>query len=177
MGASCLPFISAGYIDVSLLCVLQLVCICRTRGPIIFFWVPDWAGADYVFVSAPSINANTCVFVCWHVCVSRGIRSQASPRGLGGACHFKGAAGPAMPACPPRGKSCLCGGASLGRSRRLTPEPGTCTDCHHPGRFKSWTTLWCHNPASSLFTGKYVWIREDNISGGNQCFDLRSEPC
>ena len=73
MGASCLPFISVGYRDVSLLSVLQLVCICRTRGPVIFFWVPDWAGADYVFVGAPSVNVNTriCVwvFVSWHVCM------------------------------------------------------------------------------------------------------------
>lgn len=35
-----------------------------------------------------------CMFVFWQMCMSKGIRSQASPGGTQGACHFKGPWGP-----------------------------------------------------------------------------------
>lgn len=104
LGASCLPFISTGYTDVGVgLCaswwICARVCVCAC--------LPD-TEADRIFFGC-SIEreqiacrclhqcgyANMCVFVSWQsvdVCVreSRGIISQASPRGLRGPITSKG---------------------------------------------------------------------------------------
>lgn len=104
LGASCLPFISTGYTDVGVgLCaswwIWARVCVCAC--------LPD-TEADRIFFGC-SIEreqiacrclhqcgyANMCVFVSWQsvdVCEreSRGIISQASPRGLRGTITSKG---------------------------------------------------------------------------------------
>lgn len=104
LGASCLPFISTGYTDVGVgLCaswwICARVCVCAC--------LPD-TEADRIFFGC-SIEreqiacrclhqcgyANMCVFVSWQsvdVCEreSRGIISQASPRGLRGPITSKG---------------------------------------------------------------------------------------
>lgn len=104
LGASCLPFISTGYTDVGVgLCaswwICARVCVCAC--------LPDME-ADRIFFGC-SIEreqiacrclhqcgyANMCVFVSWQsvdVCEreSRGIISQASPRGLRGPITSKG---------------------------------------------------------------------------------------
>lgn len=172
LGASCLPFISPGCRDVSLVCVGLL-----DTGEDHIFWVLDWAGADYVFCGYACTNVNMCVFVSWQsVCVSGGIRSQASPRGLGEPVTSKGH-GARYASLAAKGEILFMWRGLAWQDQWLTPQPGARTDCHHPCSFKSRITLWCHNPASSLLRGKYVWIREDNISGRIQCFDLRPQPC
>lgn len=158
LGASCLPFISPGYRDVSLLCVFAACVYLLDTGLDHILWVLDWARADYAFVGArmwlhECEYANMCVFLSWQVCVSRGIRSQASPRGVRGPVTSKGR-GARCASQPAKGEILFMWRGLAWQDRWLTPQPGACTDCHHPGRFKSWTALWCHNSASSLFTGK-----------------------
>lgn len=73
------------------------LCVCmsaRHGGRSYFFWVLDWARADCRCLHQCGY-ANMCVFVSWQsvdVCEreSRGIISQASPRGLRGPITSKG---------------------------------------------------------------------------------------
>lgn len=112
------------------------------------FWVLDWARADYVFVRADvSARIWICEYVCICVlasmcvcvCVSRGIRSQASPRGLRGPVTSKGC-GARNASLPAKGEILFMWRGLAWQDQWLTPQPGAFTDCHHPGRFKSWTT-------------------------------------
>lgn len=105
LGASCLPFISTGYTDVSVgLCasrwirapVFVCVHVCQTRRQIVFFSGCS-IGREQIACRClhQCGHANMCVFVSWQsvdVCEreSRGIISQASPRGLGGPITSKG---------------------------------------------------------------------------------------
>lgn len=130
LGASCLPFISTGYTDVGVglcaswwICARVCVCACLpdTEADRIFFWVLDWARADCVSVPA---SMWICEYVCICVLAKCGCVWEREQRdhipslsqGTQGAYNFKGPWGPATPACPPRGKSCWCGGACLGKT-------------------------------------------------------------
>lgn len=100
------------------------LCVCmsaRHGGRSYFFWVLDWARADCVSVPA---SMWICEYVCICVLAKCGCVWEREQRdhipslsqGTQGAYNFKGPWGPATPACPPRGKSCWCGGACLGKT-------------------------------------------------------------
>lgn len=92
-------------------------------------WSPGQTGRSYfmgAWLSASSLwlcrmcpcackCVNMCIFPSWRVCVSRGIRSQASPRGVRGPVTSKGRRARYASQLA-KGKSCLCGGVSLGRT-------------------------------------------------------------
>lgn len=173
LGASCLPFIRTGYRDVGF-----CLCVCVSTGHggrSYFFGVPDWARAAYALRIA---RMWICEYVCACALASSRLCEQRDQipslsRGTRGACHFKGPWGSAMPACPPTGEILFMRRGLPWQEPWLTPEPGACTGCHHPCRFKSWTTLWSRNPASSLFPSQHIRIREDNIPRGTLTRDLK----
>lgn len=117
---------------------LQLVCICWTRGSIIFYGclIEREQIMRLLVRGCGCVNANMCVFLSWQVCVSRGIRSQASPRGVRGPVTSKGR-GARCASQPAKGEILFMWRGLAWQDRWLTPQPGACTDCHHPGRFKS----------------------------------------
>lgn len=86
---------------------------------------------------------NMCVFMSWRACGSRGIRSQASPKGVRGPVTSKGCRVHYAKQTP-KGEILFVWRGLAWQYWWLTLQPGTCTDCHHPGRFKSWTTMWRH---------------------------------
>lgn len=95
LGASCLPFISPGCRDVSLLCVLAACVYLLDTGLDHILWVLDWARADYAFVGARMWLREceyVCIFVLASVCEQRDQIPSLS-QGSQGACYFKGPRG------------------------------------------------------------------------------------
>lgn len=116
LGDSCLPFISPGYRDASLVCVLA-ACV----------YFSGHTGRSYfmgVWLSASRLCVCRCADVpAWmRICVNFGPGERVWAQGSGpkplpgesGGLSLQRATGLAVPASPPRGKSCLYGEASLG---------------------------------------------------------------
>ena len=148
LGAYSLAFISTGSRDVSRLRVCMCVCVCVC----VFEWV-----------SESRLQMHECEYVCICVVASACVLRDQIPKPLpgdSGARHFKGPRGSAMPARPPRWEILFIWQGLPWQDKWRTPEPGICTNRHHPCRLKSPTNAGSHNAA---FIAKSIWFKEDNL--------------